>query len=92
MYVEVTKSSKHNKQLIGNVVRVVKRPKIHEESTIVKATIKKDYSKNNYFVTVDGKNIPITLKDLNGAYVDDLVSIQITNGVSPKGKVVDIIK
>ena len=92
VYVEVTKSSKHNKQLIGNVVRVVKRPKIHEESTIVKATIKKDYSKNNYFVTVDGKNIPITLKDLNGAYVDDLVSIQITNGVSPKGKVVDIIK
>ena len=92
VYVEVSKSSKHNKQLIGNVVRVVKRPKMHEESTIIKAIIKKDYAKNSYFVIVDGKNIPINLKDLNGAYVDDLVSIQITNGLNPKGKVVDIIK
>ena len=92
VYVEVNKSSKHNKQLIGNVVRVVKIPKVLDEKVIVKAIIKKDYVKNNYFVTVDEKNIPITLKDLNGAYVDDLVSIQITSGLNSKGKVVDIIK
>lgn len=89
VYVEVSKGLKHNKQLIGNVVRIVKKIEISEENTIVKGIIKKDQVKNNYFVTVDGKNIPILMKNLNYAYVDDLVSIQIVKG---KGKVVDIIK
>jgi len=92
VYVEVNKSVKHNKQLIGNVVRIVKRPKIQEDNIMIKAIVKKDYARNSYFITIDEKNIPINLKDLNGANVDDLVSIQITSGVNPKGKVIDIIK
>lgn len=90
VFVSVEKSKKHNKQKIGEVVRVVTPPTIKETRTFYKAKLKKNYTKNFYYVEIDNNIIYIPDKDLNGAYTNDLVSVYISD--NKYGKIIEILE
>ncbi|MBQ9071744.1 MAG: RNB domain-containing ribonuclease [Bacilli bacterium] len=90
VFVSVSKSEKHNKQKIGDVVRVVTPPKTPESTSFYKAKIRKNYSKNFYYVELDNNIIYIPDKDLNGAYPHDIVNVQIND--NKYGKVINILE
>lgn len=90
VFVEVSKGLKHDKELIGNVVRIVKKATLNDYSICVKGNIKKNHSDNNYYMLVDNRIIYISQNNLNGACVNDLVSLQIVS--ENKGKVIEILK
>lgn len=90
VYVSLKKGEKHIKQQIGNVVRIVEPPIIENVQTFTKAIVKKDYSKNYFYIKIDDKIIYIPNKELKTSYPGDLVSVQITD--NKMAKVIDIIK
>ena len=90
VYVSYKKGVKHNKQKIGNVVRVVKPPIIHDIQVFTKAVVKKNYSKNYYYIRINDNVIYIPDKELKTAYPGDLVTVQITD--NKMAKVIDIIE
>ena len=90
VYVSYKKSLKHNKQKIGTVVRVIKPPIIYDIQSFAKAIVKKNYSKNYYYVRINDNVIYIPDKELKSAYPGDLVTVQITD--NKMAKVIDIIE
>ena len=91
VFVDIRKSPKHKKQLIGNVVRVVSAPKLMDKTLFFKARIKRDTVKNYYYVEFGSKVVYIHVKDLNGAFLNDLATIHITDGEKNYGRVLEII-
>lgn len=90
VYVSYKKGFKHNQQKIGNVVRVIKPPIIHDVQSFTKAVVKKNYSKNFYYIRINDNVIYIPDKELKTAYPGDLVTVQITD--NKMAKVIDIIE
>lgn len=93
VYLETEKSSKNNKQLIGNVVRVVSKMNVDSSEFVTNVKLKKDYKKKYHYITHENNNIYIPSRDLNSAYIDDIVTVKITNNDDTKyAKVVKIEK
>ena len=90
VFVSLKKGEKHIKQQIGTVVRIVETPIIHDIQSFTKAIVKKDYSRNYYYIRIDNNIIYIPDKELNSSYPGDLVTVQITD--NKMAKVVNIIK
>lgn len=90
VFVEVKKGIKHNKELIGKVVRIVTKQSSDENNLCVKSVIRKNYIENYYYIIANNKIIYVSSKDLSGAQPNDLVSIQILN--DNKGKVIEVLK
>lgn len=90
VYVSLKKGEKHIKQKIGNVVRIVTPPTIQDIQTFTKAIVKKDYTRNYYYIRINDNVIYIPDKELKTAYPGDLVSVQITD--NKMAKVIDIIE
>ena len=90
VYVEITKSEKHIKQIDGNIVRIVKRQDINNEVTFYKTKLKRNISKNYYYVLIDNNEIYIKNSDLKNAFEGDLISIQVID--DRYAKVIDIIE
>lgn len=90
VYVNFKKGDKHKKEKIGNVVRIVSYPLIQNIQTFTKAVVKKNFTKNYYYIRVNDNLIYIPDKELNTAYPGDLVTVQVTD--NKMAKVVDIIK
>lgn len=93
VFVESKKTSKHDKQLIGKVVRVVTKPTLDKKNYLCKCNVKKDYNKGNFYVHFNNKNIIIPDNYLNGAYMNDLVTIQVISSENNLyGKVIEVIQ
>jgi len=91
VYLETEKSSKNDKQLIGNVVRVVSKLNVENSEFVSHVKLKKDYKKNYHYITYNNNVIYIPSHDLNSAYIDDIVTVKvINNGNNKYGKVVSI--
>jgi len=90
VFVSLKKGEKHIKQRIGSVVRIVEPPIIQDMQSFTKAIIKKNYTRNYYYIRVNDSVIYIPEKELNKAYPGDLVTVQITD--NKMAKVIDIIK
>ena len=90
VFLEIEKGKKHSKQIIGKVKRIVERSVLGETNTFYKAKLKKDFLKNYYYVTLDTKLIYIATQDLNGAFVNDYVTIQLID--NNYAKVVNVVK
>ena len=90
VYVSYKKGIKHNKQKIGFVVRVIKPPIIHNIQSFTKAVVKKNYSKNYYYIRINDNVIYIPEKELKTAYPGDLVTVQITD--NKMAKVIEILE
>ena len=93
VYLETEKSTKNNKQLIGNVVRVVSKLNVERSEFASNVKLNKDYKKNYHYITYDNNVIYIPNHDLNSAYIDDIVTVKIISNDNAKyGKVVKIEK
>lgn len=90
VFVSLKKGEKHIKQQIGTVVRIVETSTIQDIQSFNKAVVKKDYTRNYYYIRINDNVIYIPDKELNKAYPGDLVTVQITD--NKMAKVVDIIK
>jgi len=90
VFVSLKKGEKHIKQQIGSVVRIVDYPTLQDIQSFTKTIIKKDYTRNYYYVKVNDNIIYIPDKELNKSYPGDLVTVQITD--NKMAKVIDIIK
>lgn len=93
VYVETKRSPKFKKQLLGHVVRVVKRPNQNIRDYLTKATLKKDKYNKQYYVELDNRPYYINSEYLNGAYPGDEVGVSVkVDNNNYIIKVVDIIK
>lgn len=90
VFVSVKKGEKHSKQKIGDVVRVVKPPRIENVQNFYKAIIRKNYTENYCYIKVNDNRIYIPDKSIKGAYPGDLVSVQTSDG--KLGSVVEILE
>lgn len=93
VYVETKRSPKFKKQLLGHVVRIVRRPNQNIRDYLTKAILKKDKYNKQYYVELDNKRYYINSEYLNGAYPGDEIGVSVKfekdNYII---KVVDIIK
>lgn len=90
VFVETTKGKKHSKQIIGNVVRIINKSMSKSINTFHKSTIKKDFTKNYFYVELNNNRIYISTADLNGAFINDEVTIQLID--NKYAKVINIVK
>lgn len=93
VYLETEKSSKNEKQLIGNVIRIVSKTNIESNEFVSNVKLKRNYKKNYFYITHASTDIYIPSHDLNSAYIDDIVTVKIINNDNTKyAKVVKIEK
>ena len=90
VFVSLRKGEKHIKQQIGTVVRIVEPPIVEDIQLFAKVIVKKDYTRNYYYIRINDNVIYIPDKELNKAYTGDLVTVQITD--NKVAKVIEIIK
>lgn len=76
VFVETKKSEKHKKQMNGHIVRVASKSKI-QGSFLYKATIKKEKTKDYYYIEIDHKKVHIPNLFLNTAYPNDTATVQV---------------
>lgn len=93
VFVEIKKSKDFDKQYIGKVKRVVRKPVIKEKNYLQRGILQKSYHKDYYYVILDNEKIPIPKQFVNGAYINDLIELQVVqNGKTKYGKISKIIK
>ena len=93
VYLETEKSFKNEKQLIGDVVRIVSKSNFESSEFVSNVKLKKNYKKNYFYITHASTDIYIPSHDLNSAYIDDVVTVKIINNDNTKyAKVVKIEK
>lgn len=93
VYVDTIRSQVNKKQYIGKVIRKVERWNYNPKQILCGATLQKDFDKNLYYIKFNNQRIPIFLNNLNGAFVGDDITVQITlNDNNSYGKVINIVK
>lgn len=93
VFVEIKKSKDFDKQYLGRVVRVVKKPTLKEKTYLQKSILQKNHHKDYYYVILENEKIPVPKQYVNGAFINDLVELQIIqNGKTKYGKVSKILK
>lgn len=78
VYVSCLKSSLYRKCYEGEIVRIIKKPHIADNENkqfLNKGIIKRD-SNNKLYIEINNKRYLILTKDLNGAYVNDEVTVE----------------
>ncbi len=91
---EIESSNGHRKYHEGKIVRVVRPPKKEKEDCyFYQGVLKKNYKEDYYYIEKDNKRILLPKDALNGAYPEDIVSVQIkANSTTKKARVVNIME
>lgn len=76
VFVETRQSNKHKKQLLGTVIRVVRKPDVGRRNFLFKAILKKSNSNNYFYVELNGKKYYVPDEYVKGAYIGDEVTVE----------------